>query len=64
MKVCSPGKLLRCALIDVESKGHQSKTGAGNKGLTGAFLCLLSVCVCLQCQSVPIQQLSSEPVVT
>ena len=52
MNVCSPGKL-RCALTHVGTRGHQPKTGAGNKSFTvvslsslfyytlhGEFLCL------------------------
>ena len=47
VKVCSPGKL-RCGLAHVGSRGRQPKTStsAGSKCLTGAFPCLLSVCVC------------------
>ena len=46
VKVCSPGEL-GCALIHVGSRGRQTKTstGAGSKSLTGAFQCLVGVCV-------------------
>ena len=66
MKVCSPGKL-RCGLTHVGSRGRQPKTStsAGSKCLTGAFPCLLSVCVCVRVFTVSIcaDSASSEPVV-
>ena len=48
VKVWSPG-ILRCALIHVGSRGRQTKTSTsvGSKSLTGAFPCLLGVCVCV-----------------
>ena len=50
VKVFSPGEL-RCALIHVGSRGRQTKTStsAGSKSLTGAFPCLLGVCMCVYC---------------
>ena len=50
VKVCSPGEL-GCALIHVGSRGRQTRTrtGDGSKSLTGAFPCLLSVCMCVYC---------------